>query len=214
MEKFKSKHLTHDQVFKITQAVVQAEMKTDGEIVPMIVARSSSVGHVFFHTSLLLLSFILLLALVFEPWWFFTFKWQALAVTGIFSSLGGFLLSKLNFVQRWLIPPEDQEAQVWQRAQAEWASNKLQKTKARTGILIFVSIMERKAVVLADEGIAKHYSPETWKEVVDILSLHLKRNEWVLGFQKAVEKCGQILQKHLPASHSANEISDHLIIKN
>jgi putative membrane protein len=214
VENFKAKHLTHEQVLRITQAVMQAETQTQGEIVPMIVSRSSTVGHVPFHLSVMLLSLILVFAVEIEPWWFFEFKWESILISVLLSALLGWMLSRLDFVQRWMIPFDDQESQVWQKAQSEWAKNKIQKTKARTGILIFVSIMERKAVVLADEGIAKHYPQETWIEVVELLSSHLKKNEWGLGFEKAIARCGEILKKHLPAgAHNKNEISDEIIIK-
>lgn len=215
MDKFQAKYLTHEQILKITQEVVKAEQQTRGEIIPMIVARSSAIGHVPYYCFLLILSLILLTALGLEPWWFFEWKWWSLLASMVISGAVAWPLSLLPWIQRSLTSAKDQEAQVWQRAQTEWSQHKLQKTADRTGILIFVSVMERKAVVLADEGIARHYPQETWTEVVGILGSHLHRNEWVLGFQMAIAKCGDILKKHLPAgAKNPNEISDHLIIKN
>jgi putative membrane protein len=214
MDKFKNKYLNHEQVLQITKAVAEAERKTSGEIVPMIVLRSSSIGHLPFHVGLLLMTAALLVILGWEPGWFFAWKWQSLVGLTVFSFGAAFLLSRFHVVQRWMIPDGDEEAQVWQRAQAEWALHKFHKTQARTGIMIFVSIMERKAVVLADEGIARHYPADTWKDIVSLLTGHLHRNEWVLGFTKAIEKCGEVLAKHLPAGpHNPNEVSDQLIIK-
>ena len=215
MDKFQAKHLSHEQILRITNAVVQAELKTTGEIVPMIVSRSSAVGHLPLQCGLLILTTLLLLIFGFEPTWFFFWKWKSLIVLILLSFGAGYLLSRFNFIQRWMIPDKDEEAQVWQRAQSEWAANKIQKTANRTGILLFVSVMERKAIVLADEGIAKHYPAETWKEVVELLTSHLRQGDWAMGFEKAIEKCGEILSKHLPAGpKNPNEITDHLIIKN
>ncbi len=214
MDKFQNKYLNHEQVLQISKAVAEAEKKTSGEIVPMIVARSSSVGHLPFHIGLLIMTAGLLVILGWEPGWFFAWKWQSLILLSLLSFGAGFLLSKIPTVQRWMIPDGDEEAQVWQRAQAEWALHKFHKTQARTGIMIFVSIMERKAVVLADEGIARYYPAETWKDIVSLLTGHLQRNEWVPGFKEAIEKCGEVLAKQLPAgAQNPNEVSDQLIIK-
>jgi putative membrane protein len=214
MEKFKAKYLSPDQVAKITAAVQKAELKTMGELVPMIVKRSSAIGHVPYSCYLVLLSCSLMVFLSWEPQWALAYHWQILVALILLSFGLGTVLARLTVVQRWFVPEADEEAQVWQRAQTEWALQKVQKTESRTGILIFVSVMERKAVVLADEGIARHYKPETWQEIVTLLTRHLHRGEWVQGFEKAIERCGEILSVQMPAqSRNPNEIHDELIIK-
>ncbi len=214
MKQFKAKHLSSDQIAKISASVKQAEMKTQGEIVPMIVGRSSAIGHIPFFAFLLSLSCALVGFITFEHLWPVEHHWIILIAIVLACLALGIIAAPLKPVQRWLIPDWDLEEQVWRRAQSEWALQKIQKTETRTGILIFVSVMERKAVVLADEGISKHYSEDTWKQVVKSLSEHLHRGEWAVGFEKAVHLCGEILQKHLPASdRNPNEICDELIIK-
>jgi putative membrane protein len=208
------KFLTDEQIKKITSAVIKAEQNTSGEIVPMIVGRSSTIGHLPTYIAFVLFSIFLVTLIEWPPQWMD--RWFGLPLIGIFILCWviGLLLSQVTFVQRWLIPNNDEETQVWNRARSEWAFNHMQKTQLRTGILLFVSVMERKAVILADEGIAKHYPESTWKEVINLLSAHLKKGEWVDGFEKSIQRCGEILSAHLPASASnVNEISDRIIIK-
>jgi putative membrane protein len=193
---------------------MKAEEGTRGEIVPMIVARSSAIGNLPLMSSLVCFSVFLLILIEWQPWWISL--WMGLPVIGllILSLVLGTLLSHIQAVQRWLIPAHDQEAQVWQRAHSEWSQSKIQQTQGRTGILIFVSVMERKAVIMADEGIAKFYKQETWDEVVRLLGGYLKQGQWTLGFEKAIQRCGEILKTNLPAgSSNPNEISDAPIIK-
>ena len=211
---FATHFLTHDQVMKITQAVVAAEKGTRGEIVPMIVQRSTPIGHLPLYTSLIIFSLFLLVLVEWQPWWLLIGWGLPLVATLLISLVAGFLLARLPGLQRALIPAHDQEAQVWQRAHSELAMSKIQKTQDRTGILIFVSVMERKAIVLADDGIAKFYNEDTWKEVVQILGQHLSKNQWTEGFQKAITRCGEILKKHLPSgAANLNELDDAPIIK-
>lgn len=211
---FAEHFLTHDQVFKITQAVIDAEKGTRGEIVPMIVQRSSTIGHLPLYSSLIIFSLCLLVLVEWQPWWLLI-GWGLPLVAVLFVSLFvGFSLARWPTFQRWLIPVLDQDAQVWQRARSEWAMSKIQKTESRTGILIFVSVMERKAVILADEGIAKFYPENTWKEVIQNLGHDLSKDRWTEGFQKAIGRCGEILREHLPNDiGNPNELHDAPIIK-
>ena len=211
---FATHFLTHGQVIKITQAVVAAEKNTRGEIVPMIVQRSTPIGHLPLYASVIVLSLFFLALLEWQPWWLLLGGGWPLVAVVLVSLIIGFALSRSAKIQRALIPAHDQEAQVWQRAHCEWAMSKIQKTQERTGILIFVSVMERKAIILADEGIARFYKEETWKEVVELLGKDLSKNQWTEGFEKAIARCGQILQKHLPSgANNLNEIDDAPVIK-
>lgn len=206
--------LNPEQLRLISEAVLEAEKKTQGEIVPMVVMRSSAIGSVRSLVFLVFFSVLVTFLLAWGPWWFHEWRWELLIGAMASSFMIAFFLSRWAAVQRYIIPEADQQAQVWQRAQIEWANNKLQKTQQRTGILLFVSVMERKAVVLADQGIARFYKQETWDEIVQILSRHFKEKKWVEGFQKAIGRCGEILTAYLPAQgHNPNEISDQLIVK-
>lgn len=214
----KKKFLSEDEIKKITDAVVRAEQGTRGEIVPMIVARSSTIGHLPIYIALMLFSIILVMLIDWPPLWLSDYlnRWHGLPLVGLFAIcwLCGFILSYVPSIQRWLIPNSDEESQVWSRARSEWAFNQLQKTKERTGILLFVSVMERKAVILADEGISKYCPEKTWQEVIDALTTHLKKGEWALGFETSVHRCGEILKANLPAAEpNKNELSDRVIIK-
>ena len=211
---FAAHFLTHDQVMKITQAVVSAEKGTRGEIVPMIVQRSTPIGHLPLYSTVIVFSLFLLVLLEWQPWWLLIGWGLPLVAALLIALVAGFLLARWPVLQRALIPAHDQESQVWQRAHCEWAMSKIQKTQERTGILIFVSVMERKAIVLADDGVAKFYNEDTWKEVVQILGQHLSKNQWTEGFQKAIARCGEILKKHLPSgATNPNELDDAPIIK-
>jgi putative membrane protein len=194
---------------KISDGVAAAEMGTAGEIVPMIVLRSSAIGHV----PVLLALFIFCLGLMLEIY-FQTEQLWMIAANLIFSIALSFILSRFLFVQRYLVPRVDAELQTWRRAHSEFSQAKLSQTQSRVAILIFVSIMEHKAVVLADEGISRLCPQEMWDEVVHILTSHFKRGDWQAGFEKAIARTGEILSRHLPAAaENHNEIPDRLIFK-
>ncbi len=88
----------------------------------------------------------------------------------------------------------------------------MHRTEARTGVLIFVSVAERYAEVIADSGIDGHVEPESWDAVVATLIDHARRDMLPEGFVLAIGQVGDILAHHVPpAAFDRNELEDHLI---
>lgn len=199
---------------QIEAAIVEAESKTCGEIVPMVVRRSSTIGHVPALALCLLLLVVLLpdlpglqaeLGGPALAWLILDFPLAAAAALA---------LSRLSSVQRLLTPRPDQMRQVDLRAQVEFHELGLRRTKARTGILLLVSIMERRAVVLADRGIAQKLDQEIWLEVIQLMVDGVKRRDLASGMASAVRRCGELLAPHFPvAVDDVNELRDHLVVK-
>jgi putative membrane protein len=221
--KWVAKYLTEKQIAEISNAVQQAELGTSGDIVPMVVRRSSAVRHV---PVILGLSFALVFlgieVLGVNGWYmsdFFPFlmgHWAYQVGFLTFLMLIAWGLSHLHPIQRILTSDEDEKEQVWKRAQLEFFLHRLNHTHKKTAVLIFISIMERRAVILADEGIAKILPPKTWEEVLKPLTEFLRDGEWSAGFQDSIRRSGELLKTHFPESAgsiSANEISNNLIIK-
>lgn len=209
-------HLTEKDLVRIEEAVHAAEIQTSGEIVPMIVHRSSAVGHVRWILWIALAVLFMGIESLIEAYlgsWGVEFVWVTIAGIVISYPLSA-LLSGWDLLQRVLTPDFDEVAQVNARAELEFYRQNLHSTSGRTGILLFVSWMERRAVVLVDEGISQHFSKETWSEVVEILLNGARAHQWADGFEKAIQKSGAILAQRLPASSSSrNELRNHLIIR-
>lgn len=206
--------LTHEQVDKLSQLVADAESRTTGEIVPVLVHRSTAVGHVkWILTGIFMALFLVMEAFYshFSWGWHWTWLPPIAFVVILFIS---YELAKLDWVQRIFTPQADEDMQVYQRAELEFYRSHIKKTVGGTGILIFVSWMERRAVILADEGIAAHYPEETWDEVVDLMVQEFKKGRTYEGFEVAIRRCGEILQSKLPVSGTNhNELRNHLVIK-
>ena len=206
--------LSKEDIEKIEATVRKAELTTAGEIVPVIVRRSSAVGHV---PSIL---FLLLVVVYFAGSvsnWFAVTVIENQWVTGgylIAALLISRLVARLAFVERWLTAKNDQQQQVELRALSEFYQSRIKKTQDGTGILIFLSLMEHQVVVLADEGISSKLPAETWQQVVDLILGHIKKGQLGEGICQGVEKCGQLLSQHIPIkSGDRNELPNHLVIK-
>lgn len=208
------KYLSQSDLKEIEEAVKRAEKTTSGEIVPMIVKSSSTVGHVpLLVFTILLLSFYLLGIYDFthehyEKPWFLTFCWS------IASLVLSVWLSRKPLVQRFFINSRDRESQTITRAMNEFYHAKMDETKESTGILLFMSLDDHKAVVLADKKISDVLGKDTWTDLVSILVQGAKKKKIKQGFIEAIDLCGSILKPHFPIKEGdKNELSNHLVIK-
>lgn len=116
-------------------------------------------------------------------------------------------------VRRALTPRSLKAERVHRAAMQQFLSHGLHATRERTGVLLFAAIAERRAEVIADEGIYKVADPAVWDEVVDRLIEGLKRRRIGDGFVAAVELSGRILAAHVPSrgDDNPNELPDRLV---
>ena len=86
------------------------------------------------------------------------------------------------------------------------------RTHGRTGILIYLSMREHRAEIVADEAIASKVSPETWGEAMAAMLVEIKAGRCAEGMIAAVERVGAVLAEHFPrAEDDQNELPDRLI---
>ena len=209
-----NKYISDTEIKKIEAAIDHAEELTSGEIVPVIVGRSSSVGHVPLTLTLLLTLIVVVAELPFSEWlWVTPWAWLWPVVFVVLYGIS-FVLAKMFWIQKIFVPERDEVEEVHQRAHLEFYANRVNRTIGGTGVLIFVSVMEKKAVVLADEALSQKVPKETWDAVVAELGKKLNKGEWGEGFVDAIHTCGRHLQTHFPI-HGArvNELKNHLVIK-
>lgn len=196
-----------DQV-RISAAIAEAERKTSGEIVAVVTEASD--GYV--HIPLLWAALSALLVPL--PLIYLT-KWPVQHIYAL--QLATFACVAL-LTQWWplrmrLVPAAVKRGRAHRNAMAQFLAQDLHTTKGRTGVLIFVSVAERFAEVIADEGIYQKVRPDLWEDVVRDLTDHIKRGEAADGFMRAITECGAALAEHFPADGSdEDELPNHLIM--
>jgi len=209
----KKAFLSQKELKTLADVIGEVEKKTIGEIRLMIVNRSSMTGHVTNAVWLFLLAITFVSVwferhdlIFFVRWWF----WPEVVV-GCYLAAAG--LARVKLVQRWFTPTHDLHHQVLSRAEVEFHREGLNGTAAHTGVLIFLSRMERMAVVLADKGIADKVPVHAWDKVIaKVLAGHKKG--WAAQLEDAIREAGSYLAEHFPArGPKANELPDSVIVK-
>ena len=114
-----------------------------------------------------------------------------------------------------LVPKAVLTERAHARAVEQFLVQNLNTTAGRTGVLIFVSVAERYAEILADAGIRQKVPEGAWQEIVDEMTAEIGRGRTADGFVAAIERVGQHLATHFPpGSAPANTLSNHLIVLN
>jgi putative membrane protein len=179
---------------RIRQAVMAAESKTSGEIVPMVVTSSAR------YTEIELFGVISGLFLGMLLGWIWHDPWESyhLNLLPLIGATVGFLVARIPAVKRRLASKTRIAEAVSDRCLAAFTEHGLHYTRDHTGILILVSLLEHRVEVLADRGINEKVPPGTWNEIVGNLTAGLKSGRACEAFCKAVERCGEILATHFP----------------
>jgi putative membrane protein len=129
------------------------------------------------------------------------------------AALAGGLLGRWAPLLRALTPARDLDHAVHLAAEAAFYRLGLRKTRESTGILLYVSLAERRAVVLADDGIAAKVPAETWDEVCGLLLAGAAAHDLASGYETALRRCADILAKPFPPRRrNPNELADGLRI--
>lgn len=101
-------------------------------------------------------------------------------------------------IRNLLTPRGMKRDRVLKRAEEQFLAKNLQATRERTGVLIYVSVAERMAELVADEGIHAKVAQGTWDRAMTALTDGLKRGEAAAGFVAAIGQCADVLAEHFP----------------
>lgn len=123
------------------------------------------------------------------------------------------LIVSIPPVRRALTPGSLKAERVHRAAMQQFLGHGLHVTRERTGVLLFASLAEHRAEVIADEGIYTVADPKVWEEVVALLLAGLKRRDIAGAFEAAVKRSGEILAEHVPPrADNPNELPDRLVV--
>lgn len=211
--KWLSGYISDKALGEIELAVKNAEQHTSGEIVPIIIDRSSVVSHV----PMVIFAVLSLLFVVVDYNGFIThlFPYEVpYSAFFVIFLLLGFVFGQFPSLQRVFQLKADLKHQVQVRAMQEFYLSNIYKTRDRTGILIYISIMERQVVVLADQGIAEKLPTNTWDEVIQLVLQGKRQKDLAAGIIQGIHRCGELLHQEFPIKEDdKNELNNKLVIK-
>lgn len=211
---------------KVADAIRAAERRTDGEVQVIAAASSDSYHDAVLHWALLIALFPLAVSAAFPGlliWGLDLFLgWGAepslqLMLTVLFAKT-----ILLFLVVRWLlgrpairfalVPHGTKARRVRRRAIDLFKAGTEGRTASATGVLLYLSIAERRAEIVADRAIHAKVDDALWGEAMAALLAGLKGDRPGDGIADAVAKIADVLAEHFPfTGGDPNELPDRLI---
>jgi putative membrane protein len=216
--------LSEKDLIRIKEAVADAEKRTNGEIALAATGESSDYSFFELFAAVILGAVCFALMLVFnsqieaivgrffwqEKNWYLPalFGFAEFAVIAVF-----YCVANIGFIDRIVIPWPIRKARVHNRALRHFVESGVYATKDRTGILVFVSCMEREVRIVADSGINAKIEQKEWDELAQMLAQGIREKKTATALVEVISKCGDLLEKEFPAKEeNPNEHPDGLVI--
>lgn len=228
MANAKPTHLDAEGHRRVSDAVALAEAHTSGEIVTVVADRSDGYWDIALAWGVAA-AILALCALAIAPDFYldlydsvtgggWTQEWTAGRIFWLSAMVVFLKFAGMALVQLWpplkylLIPGQVKTQRVHRRAMTCFRIGAERRTHGRTGILIYVSLREHRAEILADEAIAARVSDEVWGDTMVAMLAGIRAGDLAGAMIAGVERVGAVLAEHFPrGADDINEIPDRLI---
>jgi putative membrane protein len=213
----------------VTDAVAEAESATSGEIVTVLAERSDGYSDValvwsaavaFTAMSVFALFTDFYLGLwdgLFHAGW--PSEWTRGEVLTLVLAIGVLKFAAMQVIQQWqplrmaLIPGPIKSARVRNAAVRHFKVGAEKRTHGRTGVLIYLSMLEHRAEIVADEAIAGKVAPDVWGVAMADMLVQIRQGKVAEGIAAGVRDVGAVLAQQFPRGEDdVNELPDRLIV--
>jgi len=87
----------------------------------------------------------------------------------------------------------------------------MDKTELNNGVLIFLSVKDKKMAIIGGKGIDEVVSNDFWNSTKDLMIQKFKEGEITKGLVAGITEAGNQLKKHFPYQEDdVNELSDDI----
>ena len=200
--------LDQQQIERVAEAIAEVEKKTDAELVTVLAKRADNYYYIPALWAALLALLVPAVLSLTPPWLermeLLTVQWLTFAIAAC--------LFRIPSVMMRLVPRHVKTWRASNLARRQFLENHMHHTKDETGVLIFVSEAEHYIEIIADRGIDQHVSQEAWQQLVDRFTEKVKAGDTLNGFIDCIQQCGELLEKHVPATGDRNELPDRFVV--
>lgn len=208
---------TEDDRRQIEEAIAAAEAKTAAEIVPYVATQSDPYPAARWRGGVLgallaLCTAVLLRTAALPALTPYLTDLSVLAAALGTGAAGAVATGIVPALTRALTPPDERDWAVNRRALEAFVDEEVFDTSGRTGILLFVSLLEHRIEVLADRGVDAAVDETAWTDVADRIRQGIENDRLTRGLLNGIEQCGIVLDAHDLSDQSADEdqLSDRL----
>ena len=186
---------TEEEKERLKATTQEVESRTIGEIVVMVVDRSDRYLEAEVFGGVLLGS---LLSLILTLLFFHSSIWSYIPLSFLFFFPCRILFRRIDALKRLFVGVRRKEEAVRMRAERSFFEKGLYKTKKNTGVLFFLSLLERKVWVLADKGIYEKMDQEILNRFAHEVSRGIKEGRACEALSQAIQEIGELLSRYFP----------------
>lgn len=208
----------------VNRAVQQAEQRTCAEIIPVVASSSGRYDRSEDIVGLWLAVMCVSLVWKFYPavqdadhsWATPSPVWELAAyvaaiVVGFVA--GAITASRVSGLRHLFTPKAQMRDEVGMRARAVFFDQRVHHTAGSSGVLLYVSLLERMAMVLADQSIVDKLGQAQLDELCREFTLRLQVGTPASAICETIHSVGERLAKVLPRSAGdVNELADALVV--
>ena len=217
-----SKLFTEADHQRVTEAVLRAESQTAAEIIPVVASdsgrydRAEDIFGLWCGLAALCAAWGWAQGIEQSEWGVPTLKLGLPWVVGLI--IGGWLLGAViahhsSLLRRLFTPRSEQRAEVERTAREVFFDRRVHHTQGGSGLLIYISLLEHMAVVLADEQVLEKLGQQRLDTLCDELVARLRKGERTEALCHTIDQAGLALAEVLPrVSADRNELSDALVV--
>ena len=223
----KISHVSETDHDIVTAAVAAAEAQTSGEIVAVVAAKSNDYDDVALVWASIIAFLAMSIIALFPEFYRGLYdrltggwgheltanQWLGTVIAiGVIKWIGMWLILLWRPLRMALTPRSIKAQRVRARAIDLFKVGTEGKTAGRTGVLLYLSLKEHRADIVADEAIAAKVTPEVWGNAMAALIERVRAGQPGAGMAEAVRQMGIVLAEHFPrGSENPNELPDRLI---
>ncbi len=215
--------LTKEKLDEIAKAIVEAEKSTSAEIVCAVATesgrydRAESIVGLVFGLVALCLTHVSVTGFTLQPGeWLSTeglhMGWQcALVVAGFV--LGSLFASYVHPVRRFFTHDEEMGAETWRAASHVFSRSSAEGIASRAGVVVFLSLFERRVVVLAGKAANDALGEEGLRRIRDAALEPLKKGKVAEALVAAVAEVAQLSAYALPPrENNPDELPNRVLV--
>lgn len=218
--------LSEEDHARVSAAVTAAERATDGEILTIVADRSDAYHDVGLHWAVLAMLLALATIAIVPDFYLglldrlvgWQHRWTPRELLTILLVVLTIKFLAVRYILAWkplrmaLTPRATRARRVRRRAIELFKVGAEKRTASRTGVLLYLSLSEHRAEIVADQAIHARVSPEIWGEAMAALVDAVRAGRPGEGMAAAVERIGAVLAEHFPHTGTdPNELPDRLI---
>lgn len=209
---------------RINAAIADAELHTSAEIVPVVASASGRYDRAEDIAGLWLGGALAAIVFLFMPeyadeagsWAGASTAWKLTAI--LLALVVGFIAGAVVTSRAWTIrrlftPGKQMRHEVDAAARTAFFDASIHHTDGASGVLIYVSLYERRAVILADRHVVERVGQDSIDGWCERLTDRLRTGSLADAVHEQIEIVGPLLGDVMPrADEDANELSDELVV--